>query len=523
MDTTLVFVFLIIALLAGLGVGWFLGARPIADWRARHDQRDADAKAAEGMVKAMTVDLAAMSEQVKALEARIAELANVRRERDELAPALAAAQERAADADRIRTELAALRANREELRAELERMKAEAEGFSAKERLLIEAQETLRKEFENAGHKVLEKAQEAFLARANARFAESEKTSEARLKAVLEPVGAKLEKYEAQVQALEAKRIDDFGGLRELIDGMRQGQEAVRTAALQLGNSLRNGPKTRGRWGELQLRNVLEQCGLAERTDFVTEHSVETDDGRLRPDAIVRIPGNKILVIDAKVSLNDHQDSVTATDDATRDAFLDRHVQSMKNHINTLGSKAYQDQFPDSPDFVVMFVPGDHFISSAIDHDLRRRSMSIDQGALLRDADLWNYAFERRVLLTGPTNLVAIARTIAQVWRQDGLAREAREIGKMGGELYDRLAKVAEDLSKVGLNLGRAVTSYNDFARSFESRVLVTGKRLRDKHIEIGKREIEDVPLIETVPRHAESEGPKLALVEPDTDGEATE
>jgi DNA recombination protein RmuC len=158
----------------------------------------------------------------------------------------------------------------------------------------------------------------------------------------------------------------------------------------------------------------------------------------------------------------------------------------MRNHIQTLGAKGYQDQFEEAPDYVLMFVPGEHFIAAALEQDSR----------------LWDFAFERRVLLASPTNLVAICRTVAQVWRQDGLAHEAREIGRMGGELYDRLAKVTEDLGKVGTHLGRAVGSYNDFARSFQSRVVVSAKRLRDKHIEIGKREIEDVPLVESAPRY---------------------
>jgi DNA recombination protein RmuC len=149
-----------------------------------------------------------------------------------------------------------------------------------------------------------------------------------------------------------------------------------------------------------------------------------------------------------------------------------------------------------------MFVPGEHFIAAALEHD----------------SSLWDYAFERRVLLASPTNLVAIARTIAQVWRQDGLAREAREIGRMGGELYDRIAKVAEDLGKIGVHLGRAVGSYNEFTRSFESRVLISARRLKDKHIEVGKREIEEVPLIEAVPRlgsgeAADEEGGALLTV----------
>ena len=489
MDTGLI-LFVIIALLAGIAFGWFLGSRPVAEWRARADSRDVEAKALESTVKAMTVDLAAMSERVRAMDALSAELADVRRDRDELAPALATARQQAADAQVVRAELVQVRTEREALSTAIERLKADAENFAEQKRMLIEAQEALRKEFENAGNKVLEKAQETFLARAQARFEESEKSSGERLKALLSPVDQRLKSYEEQVGKLEKERVDAFGNLTGLIQSMRDGQEAVRAAAAQLGNSLRNGPKTRGRWGELQLRNVLEQCGLAEHTDFVTEQSIETDEGRLRPDAIVRVPGNKLLVIDAKVSLNAYQDAFEATDDDARKIALNAHVQSMRNHIQTLGAKSYQSQFEEAPDYVLMFVPGEHFIAAALE----------------QDTSLWDYAFERRVLLASPTNLVAIARTVAQVWRQDGLAREAREIGRMGGELYDRLAVAAEHLKRVGNGLDSAVTNYNKFVGSFERNVLSAGRRLKDKHIEIGKREVEEVPLVEAAPRYADAE-----------------
>lgn len=524
----------LVAAAAGLGLGFVLGGRSGAEWKARADSREAEAREMEGRLKAMTVDLAATSERARLLDQIAAELAAVRASRDELSPALAAAQARLGELDTLRTELAQLaaerdairqerdalrpalataqaraaegdlargelatvRADRDAARTELERLKADAGHFEEQKRLLVEAQEALRKEFENAGNKVLEKAQESFLIRASARFEESEKSASERLKALLAPVDQRLKSYEEQVGKLEKDRVDAFGNLSGLIQSMRDGQEAVRTAALQLGNSLRNGPKTRGRWGELQLRNVLEQCGLAEHTDFVTEHSVDTEDGRLRPDAIVRIPGNKLLVIDAKVSLNAYQDAFEAADDDARLIALNAHVQSMRNHIQTLGAKSYQSQFSEAPDYVLMFVPGEHFIAAALE----------------RDPTLWDFAFERRVLLASPTNLVAIARTVAQVWRQDGLAREAREIGRMGGELYDRLAVAAEHLKRVGSGLDSAVSNYNKFVGSFERNVLSAGKRLREKHIEIGKREIEDVPLVESAPRYADAGAEPPAL-----------
>lgn len=481
------------ALIAGLLLGWTLGGRPAIEWRTRAAEQ-------EELAKRLAVDLAKQSERADRLDGQTAELAAIRAERDQLSPALAGAQADAASAaarvTALTTELADVRGRRDALADELATLKADAANFAEQKRLLVEAQDALRKEFENAGSKVLERAQESFLARAQARFEESEKSQAERINAVLAPVDQRLKSYEEQVERLEKQRIDAFGQLFGQIEAVRAGQEAVRSAAAQLGNSLRNGPKTRGRWGELQLRNVLEQCGLAEHTDFVTEHSVDTEDGRLRPDAIVRIPGNKLLVIDAKVSLNDYQDAYEAESEEARRGFLDRHAAAMRNHIQQLGAKSYHSQFPNAPDYVLMFVPGEHFIAAALE----------------TDAKLWDYAFERKVLLASPTNLVAIARTIAQVWQQEGLTREAKEIGKLASDLYDSLAKTQDDLQKTGAHLGRAVNSFNDFARTYEGNVLSRARRLTEKHIKIGKREItEEVPLIESAPRHGTDPAPDEA------------
>ena len=280
---------------------------------------------------------------------------------------------------------------------------------------------------------------------------------------------------------------------------MREGQEEVRREAQRLGNSLTNAPKARGRWGERALQNVLEQCGLTEHTDFHLEQSMETEEGRMRPDAIVRIPGGKLLVIDSKVSLNAYQAAFEAEEEDDRKQHLDLHAKSMRNHVQTLGAKSYQSQFEDAPDYVVMFVPGEHFVAAALEND----------------PQLWDFAFEKRVLLATPTNLVAIARTVAQVWRQDGLAREAQEIGRMGAELYDRLATAAEHLKRVGGGLESAVNNYNKFVGSFERNVLSSGKRLAEKGIEIGKREIEEVPLVENAPRYTSDDLLADETVEP--------
>jgi len=367
-------------------------------------------------------------------------------------------------------------------------LKAKESSFENQITELQSAREALVAQFQVTSNEILEKAQESFLKRADERFKQSEQSSEEKIKALLNPVGEKLKNYEEQVTSLEKMRVDSFGELKGLINSMREGQEAVRREAQRLGNSLTNAPKARGRWGEQQLRNVLEYCGLAQHTDFQLEASINTDEGRLRPDAIVKIPGGKLLVIDAKVSLNDYQSAFEATDDETRNAALAAHVTSMRNHVKQLGAKAYQTQFEEAPDYVVMFVPGEHFVAAALE----------------QDPDLWDFAFEKNVLLATPTNLVAIARTVAQVWRQDSLAKEAQEIGRMGTELYERLSVAADHLKKVGSGLNTAVNSYNKFVGSFERNVLSSGRRLSEKGIEIGNREIDEVPSLESIPRYAE-------------------
>jgi len=255
--------------------------------------------------------------------------------------------------------------------------------------------------------------------------------------------------------------------------------------AQRLGNSLTNAPKARGRWGERALQNVLEQCGLSQHTDFILEHSLETEGGRLRPDAIVHVPGQKKLVIDAKVSLNAYQAAFEADNEDERQRQLAAHARSMRGHVQTLGAKSYQSQFEEAPDYVVMFVPGEHFVAAALE----------------TDPELWDFAFKNGVLLATPTNLVAIARTVAQVWRQDRMAGEAREIGRMGAELYGRLKTAADHLKRVGSGLESAVSNYNKFVGSFERNVLSSGKRMAEKGLEIAA-EIDDVPLVEAMPRY---------------------
>ncbi|MES3109241.1 DNA recombination protein RmuC [Sphingomonas aurantiaca] len=414
-----------------------------------------------------------------------------------LASDLAVARTKAADADLLRTARDAVERERNEAQRDLARLQAQSEERQAAHlvtlRQLKDANDAMTAQFGAAAAKALEAAQVQFLDRADARFRQSEETAGQNLKSMLQPVSDRLQRYEEGVAKVEAERRDAFGDLKGQIEQMRLGQEKVSTEAAKLVNSLRNAPKSRGRWGEQQLKNVLETCGLSEHTDFQTEVSVAVgDDGaRLRPDAIIRVPGGRALVIDAKVSLNAYQDAFGAVDDAERLIGLAAHAASMRAHVNGLGNKAYWSQFADTPDYVIMFVPGEHFLSAALEHD----------------PTLWDFAFEKRVLLATPTNLIAIARTVAAVWRQEKLANEARKIGELGKEMHDRLAKVADDLRKVGVGLNSAVKNFNGFTNSFNGRLMVTGRKFRDLNIETGARDLEDVSSVDAL---ALGEGPAL-------------
>jgi DNA recombination protein RmuC len=280
------------------------------------------------------------------------------------------------------------------------------------------------------------------------------------------------------------ERVDHYAGLKAVVEQVREGQGKVRDETRNLVNALRSSPKARGRWGEQSLRNVLTQAGLVEGVDFEMEVSVNTDDGRLRPDVVVNLPSDRKLVIDAKCSLNSYLESCEEVDDAKREACLQAHVASMRNHVQQLGSKAYWAQFGDAADYVVMYIPGEHFLTAALD----------------QDSGLWEWAFERRVLLATPTNLVAIARTVATVWKQEKLAAEAGKIAELGRELHSRLATMAEHVASVGTNLGRMNNAYNKMVGSLESQVLTQARRFEDYGAGSAK-EIPEPPVIEASPR----------------------
>ena len=422
----IVAIIIIVALVVGLALGWFLGSRGAAS---------------------LASDRAARSEQLQKL------LDAVTGERDE--------------AQRSRATL-----------------EADARNFDARMKDLTESKDALVAQFRTIGDQLLEKAQKDFLDKAGERFTAADKVSETKLKELLAPVETTLKRYEEGLAKVEKERVDHYAGLREAVELVRAGQGQVRDETRNLVNALRSSPKQRGRWGEQSLRNVLEQAGLSAHADFRTEVSVDTDEGRLRPDVIVRLPGGRSLVIDAKCSLNAFLDASEEVDDKRRLVHLRAHVTSIRNHAQQLGSKAYWAQFDDAADYVVMYIPGEHFLTAALE----------------LDDTLWEWAFERRVLLATPTNLVAIARTVASVWRQETLNEAADEIASLGKELHSRLATMAQHMERVGKNLSTANAAYNQMVGSFESQVFTQARRFEGLGAGSAK-ELPVPPMVEAAPR----------------------
>src|SRR3954469_16639577 len=338
---------------------------------------------------------------------------------------------------------------------------------------LKDAKESLSAQFHEIANKLLGDARKSFLDQAGEKFTQA-----------VSPVETLLKTYQEKLQTIEKERVDHYAGLREAVDLVRTGQGQVRDETRNLVNALRASPKARGRWGEQSLKNVLEQAGLSEHVDFQTEVSVEGDEGRLRPDVLVSLPGGRKLVIDAKCSLNAYLDACDEVDDDKREACFRAHVASIRAHTQQLGSKAYWAQFGDAADYVIMYIPGEQFLAAALE----------------QDPTLWDWAFERRVLLATPTNLVAIAKTVASIWRQERLAEAAQEIANLGKELHSRLATMNEHMTRVGKNLATANSAYNQMVGSFESQGLTQAKRFET--LGAGSAKTLDIPpMVEIAPR----------------------
>ncbi len=370
-------------------------------------------------------------------------------------------------------------------------------------RLLEASQGRLTAEFKALSSEALRESSTSLLSLAEERFATVQSNANRELDArrlavehLVAPLGDSLSKMESRLQTMELGRQDAYSALVTQVRALHEGHERLRVETGNLVTALRS-PSARGRWGEIQLRRVVEMAGMLHHCDFTEQAGLEGADGRLRPDIVVHLPGDKTVVIDAKAPLEAYLDAVSATDDATARTKLVAHARQLRVHVDKLAAKSYWEALSNAPDFVVLFLPSDQLLSGALEHD----------------AGLMEYAVGNRVLLATPVTLIALLRSVAYGWQQQGLAENARRIAELGREMQDRLARFAEHLAKVGRGLESAVDAYNASVGSFESRVLVTGRRFQD--LEVAGRPVPELTTIDLRPRPVASREEGKPTLEP--------
>jgi DNA recombination protein RmuC len=397
---------------------------------------------------------------VVALRPRIAETATLRRERDGYASESARLSgvlesERSSAADRFRALSAeALRSNNEQF--------------------LALARQTLGT-YQSEAKGELEKREKA-------------------VRELVAPITEGLTKVDTRLEQLDRERLQTTTVLQQQLRNMVESQDKLRGETGALVAALRK-PQTRGRWGEMQLRNVVEMAGMVGYCDFAEQTTVYSDERMLRPDLIVRLPGGKQVVVDAKAPLQSFLDAYEAPDDEQRDAHLRAHARLLREHVRKLSAKSYWSQFEDAPDFVLLFLPGEHFLNAALEAD----PGLIEQGV------------EQSVLIATPTTLIALLRAVHYGWQQEKVAQNAREISELGRELHGRIGTVAKHVQKVGRSLSGAVDAYNQAVGSLETRVLVSARRFADHGVVGPDKEIPVLEPVDVTPRAAQA--PELTAV----------
>ncbi|MBE3070680.1 MAG: DNA recombination protein RmuC [Planctomycetes bacterium] len=354
------------------------------------------------------------------------------------------------------------------------RLEAERRNIDEQRDLLAEAETRLKDAFAALSADALKNSSEQFLGRAEER---------------LRPIRDLLKGYEEHLREIEKARNDAYGGLRTHLDALALAHQTLQKEAHQLSTALRS-PTVRGRWGEMTLRRVVEVAGMSPHCDFDEQTSVTTEEGRLRPDMTIHLPGRRLIVVDSKVPLAAYMDATEAPDQAARQAAFARHAGDVRKHVQALSAKAYWNYFPTAPDFVVLFLPGESFFSAALEQDR----------TLMEDA------MRSHVFLATPTTLMALLNVVAHGWHQQEMAENAEKIGAAGKELFERVAKFVEHFAKVGEGLNRAAKAYDGAVGSYESRVRPSAERLAQQAA-LTDQELPDVPPVD---------GPSRAISLPD-------
>ncbi len=367
----------------------------------------------------------------------------------------------------------------------------ERERATIKEREALTAlRGELEEKFRTLAHDTFKASQKSFLELADETFKRHKNSADSDLgkrqeaiAGLLKPMQDTLKRYEENLGAIEKARSEAYGTLSNELKNVMQAQEGVRTETAKLVNALRSQPKTRGRWGEQQLQNVMELAGMSQHVDFTTQAGfTDGEERRMIPDAILRLPGGRTIVVDAKTSLSAYFDAMDAEDDTTREGFLMKHAREIRTHMKQLGAKGYWQSLDHTPDFVCMFIPGENFFAAAIE----------------RDPELFEDGVATQVLIVTPTTLIALAKAVAYGWRQEAIAENARHVAELGRELYGRLSKMGEHVALTGKNLERAVKAHNSMVGSLERSVMPQARKFQDLQVIGTDKTIESLGLVET-------------------------
>ncbi|MEI8296184.1 MAG: DNA recombination protein RmuC, partial [Alphaproteobacteria bacterium] len=311
---------------------------------------------------------------------------------------------------------------------------------------------------------------------------------------MLTPVQQTLKDVDGNLKEMEKERASSYLGLRQQVVDLIVAQKELRNETGNLVKALRT-PHVRGQWGEMQLKRVVEIAGMLPRCDFIEQGSVEGDKGRIRPDMVINLPGNRTIIVDAKAPLAAYLDALEAPDETTRQEFLADHARQVRSHIRSLSQRAYWDQFPSAPDFVILFLPGETFFSAALE----------------KDPSLIESGVRERVILATPTTLIALLRAVSYGWRQETIALNTQLISDLGRDLYKRLHDLGSHLSRVGKSLGTAVESYNHAVGTLERRVLVTARKFQTLDTNLSQEDLAQTPGIDATPRSLSA--PELLFV----------
>jgi len=381
-----------------------------------------------------------------------------------------------------------------ELEIELAQARAELGSQEAlaqeREQALEFAAVRVRAGFDAAAVEALRGNSEVFLQMARQALAQQQQLAERQLterekavESMLAPVREALQRTHEQITRIEKERAETFGALRSSIESVALGQQALQRETRNLVTALRR-PEVRGQWGEMTLRRLAELAGMVEHCDFVEQVHVAGEDGALRPDMIVNMPDGRQLVVDVKTPLDAYLSAVEAPDDLARDAALKRHAQAVTERVRALASKAYWAQFEHSPDFVVLFIPGDQFLAAAV----------AEVPSLLEDA------VRQHVIIATPTSFIALLKAVAYGWRQNALAENAARIQELAEDLYKRLARFGDHMARIGRALGQSVDAYNSAVGSLERQVLPGARKFTELGLRPGK-EIEEIAPVEKLAR----------------------